>query len=54
MSSIIDIFEWRLFVDFMGQGTLLGTASNLGLSVCFFAFPMRCHPQADAGDREAV
>ena len=28
--------------------------SNLGLSVRSFAFPMRCHPQADAGDREAV
>ena len=31
--------------------------SNLGLSVSrlrTFAFPMRCHPRADAGDREAV
>ena len=29
----------------------------MGLSVSrprIFAFPMRCHPQADAGDREAV
>ena len=29
-------------------------ASNLGLTDRSFAFPMRCHPQADAGDREAV
>ena len=27
---------------------------KLGFIGAFPAFPMRCHPQADAGDREAV